>query len=122
MAGMQMLGVVLWSDADDAKAVIWCEDHGQLAYYTPRASSVHDGGLADPLDAGDLIQFEISVEDQLRFVHNPQVLSEMAFPGLADRLFDTVTESGDGRGRKPANNQPVIDLSAVRSQRQLATA
>ena len=27
-----MLGVVLWSDVSDRKAVIWCEDQGDLAY------------------------------------------------------------------------------------------
>ena len=47
-----MLGVVLWSDAGDNKAVIWCEDHGDLAYF--------NGGVDDPaslmdFDAGDLV-------------------------------------------------------------------
>lgn len=121
MAVAQMLGVVLWSDADERNAVIWCEDHGQLAYYTPRSASVHDGGPAGALDAGDLIQFEVSVEDQLRFAHNPQVLSEMAFPGLADKLFDTAS-SGAGPRPRAANSQRVIDLTAARENKHLATA
>ena len=28
-----MLGVVLWSDSSENNAVIWCEDHGDLAYF-----------------------------------------------------------------------------------------
>ena len=63
----QMFGVVLWADASDSKAVIWCEDHGNLAYYTAAEQNVHDGlGL----DAGDLIQFDLreerAVERRLR--------------------------------------------------------
>lgn len=43
-----MLGVVLWADIDDRKAVIWCEDHGNLAYYTAaeqRLSRTYTKGL-----------------------------------------------------------------------------
>ncbi len=29
-----MMGVVLWSDQQVGKAVIWCEDQGKLAYVT----------------------------------------------------------------------------------------
>ncbi len=27
-----MYGVILWSDQEAQRAVIWCEDHGKLAY------------------------------------------------------------------------------------------
>lgn len=30
-----MYGVILWSDEITQKAVIWCEDHGRLAYFNP---------------------------------------------------------------------------------------
>lgn len=63
----QMFGVVLWADASDRKAVIWCEDHGNLAYYTESEQSVHDG---IDLDAGDLIQFDLKEERDVRRARN----------------------------------------------------
>lgn len=63
----QMFGVVLWADARDRKAVIWCEDHGNLAYYTESEQSVHEG---IDLDAGDLIQFELKEERDVRRARN----------------------------------------------------
>jgi hypothetical protein len=50
-----MLGVVIWTDADDSKAIIWCEDHGELAFLSQPAK-VESG--AEKLDQGDLIQFD----------------------------------------------------------------
>jgi len=50
-----MLGVVLWSDKDAGKAVIWCEDQGKLAYVTGEQADI----CADmALQAGDLCQFQ----------------------------------------------------------------
>lgn len=63
----QMFGVVLWADASDHKAVIWCEDHGNLAYYTGNDTSLH--GDID-LDAGDLIQFDLREERDMRHARN----------------------------------------------------
>ena len=31
-----MYGVILWSDQKAQRAVIWCEDHGKLAYFNPK--------------------------------------------------------------------------------------
>ncbi|MBT56311.1 MAG: hypothetical protein CMF72_23310 [Mameliella sp.] len=63
----QMLGVVLWADIDDRKAVIWCEDHGNLAYYTAAEQNVHEG---IDLDAGDLIQFDLREDRDVRRARN----------------------------------------------------
>ncbi|MGP6086245.1 hypothetical protein [Antarctobacter jejuensis] len=63
----QMLGVILWADANDRKAVIWCEDHGNLAYYTGSEQNLHDGMN---LDAGDLIQFELREDRDMRRARN----------------------------------------------------
>ena len=35
-----MYGVVLWIDKNAQKAVIWCEDHGNLAYFNPQTDTV----------------------------------------------------------------------------------
>ena len=76
-----MYGVVLWSDTEDQKAVIWCEDHGDLAFYRqPR------DGQQVSLDAGDWIQFDMTTERHLRFAHNPRLVSDGAFSDLAEAV------------------------------------
>ncbi|WP_050530200.1 hypothetical protein [Pseudaestuariivita atlantica] len=132
MAQNRMIGVVLWCDAAQSKAVIWCEDHGKLAYYTPDHASIHDGSLVDTvtgLDAGDLIRFELSESEQLRFAHNPEVLSDLAYPALANTLKSVRADEGastppfdGGAYPAPANSDSVIDFSKAHCARNRATA
>ncbi len=79
----RMCGVVLWANTDDRKAVVWCEDQGNLAFYIA-------SGEADPsqvtLDAGDLIEFELREEPQFRRVTNPTLLVQDHAPELAAQL------------------------------------
>ncbi len=76
-----MYGVVLWSDRQDRKAVIWCEDHGDLAYYRETEDSA-----SVPLDAGDWVQFDVASDRKQRKAYNPRLIAEGAFSGLADQL------------------------------------
>lgn len=78
-----MLGVVLWSDASDRRAVIWCEDQGDLAYVKPSDDLLRSD---DFFDAGDLVQFEMTVSHQTRVAHNPRLVIEKAGPELPDVL------------------------------------
>lgn len=82
-----MFGVVLWSDIEANKAVIWCEDQGDLAYY-------HQADETDEvvLDAGDLVRFEMTMDRHLRFAHNPQLISEGYHPDLSTALTDSVSQ------------------------------
>lgn len=82
-----MLGVVLWSDAQAKKAVIWCEDHGDLAFYGGD-TSVFEGCA---LDAGDLVEFQLKEGSTMRLVQNPALISEEFAPALADRLRTAIT-------------------------------
>lgn len=76
-----MYGVVLWSDTEENKAVIWCEDHGDLAFYCRK------GEVSAPaLDPGDFVQFDLTMERHLRFAHNPRLVSEGIYADLADAL------------------------------------
>lgn len=78
-----MMGVVLWSNSSQRKAVIWCEDHGNLAYYT------NDGVNLDEtpeLEAGDLVQFRVTQHDALRLADKISVLEEESHPALAASL------------------------------------
>lgn len=78
-----MYGVVLWSDRVENKAVIWCEDHGDLAYFCGSENSVFDDIC---LDAGDLVQFQVKDGKPMRRAWNPELVSEQHDPALAERL------------------------------------
>ncbi|MHC9237873.1 hypothetical protein ACX9MO_19795 [Pseudooceanicola sp. 502str34] len=78
-----MFGVVLWSDSSDRKAVIWCEDHGDLAYFSAAEGEFCDG-IA--LDAGDLVQFDLAEDRVMRRAQNPRIVAEEQYPSLATRL------------------------------------
>lgn len=85
----RMYGVVLWADAQDKKAVIWCEDHGNLAFYSGKDPSAHQGVS---LDAGDLIQFEIREEPNYRRARNLKRVVSAYAPDLPKKLRRKVQE------------------------------
>jgi hypothetical protein len=91
--GFNMLGVVLWSDAADGKAVIWCEDQGDLAYVRAQDSVLQAG---DFFDAGDLIQFDMEMSQSVRVANNPRLVFEKAGPNLPQVLLNK-TEDGATR-------------------------
>lgn len=76
-----MYGVVIWSDEDEQKAVIWCEDHGDLAFYRQADG---DGRLT--LDAGDWVQFDLTMEQHMRYALNPRLVAEGVYQDLAGSL------------------------------------
>lgn len=84
-----MYGVVLWSNTEEKKAVIWCEDHGDLAYYRQSGS---DGPVS--LDAGDWVQFDLTLDRHMRFAHNPRLVAEGVCSGLADSLIASGAQTG----------------------------
>jgi len=77
-----MYGVVLWSDLTQNKAVFWCEDHGDLAFYHANPET----SLTIQMDAGDLVQFEVSQDAKLRTALNPRVVYEGLHVDLPNRL------------------------------------
>ena len=81
----QMYGVVLWTDKRVNSAVIWCEDHGNLAFYQAAETSMHDDFV---LDAGDLIQFDLREEPECRHARNLRRVDEGFAPGLANQLLN----------------------------------
>jgi hypothetical protein len=112
-----MFGVILWSDEQENKAVIWCEDHGDLAFYHQT-----DGASRVPLDAGDWVQFDLTLDRHLRLAHNPRLIGEGLHPELADTLMGT----SPARPHPDAPSQPlrgsaeIIPIEALRSQRHAA--
>ena len=79
----RMYGVVLWADKQDSKAVIWCEDHGNLAYYSAAEQSAHCGVA---LDAGDLIKFDMSESRDCRYASNLEHVNSGYAPDIAANL------------------------------------
>lgn len=103
-----MYGVVLWSDRDEKKAVIWCEDHGDLAFY-------RQDRAADPqmsLDAGDWVQFDLSTDRNMRFAHNPRLVAEGMYPGLADVLESDAAPRPAEAGSRRAEGARIIPFRA----------
>lgn len=65
-----MLGVVLWRDRDSNQAVIWCEDHGDLAYFDgPKDEFANE---IEQLGTGDLVRFDVSEDRNKRYASNPK--------------------------------------------------
>ncbi len=106
-----MFGVVLWSDQKDRKAVIWCEDHGDLAFCS---ETVDEQGCI--LDTGDLIQFEVTVDRDMRLAQNPRKVFEGAYHGLADTLR-TMPSDGPVAAPRPVGGAEVIPFEQARMAR-----
>ncbi|WP_122073902.1 hypothetical protein [Pseudophaeobacter sp. EL27] len=83
-----MIGIVLWSDATAGNAVIWCEDQGDLAFYS-HVSAPSDFAIR----VGDWVLFELKLKDDLRLALNIQVLQEPACPELAADLVGASTKA-----------------------------
>lgn len=107
----QMRGVILWANAQDNKAVIWCEDHGNLAYYS---QADHSGHLGNTIDAGDLIQFDVTDMANFRSASNLQRIVDDYAPDLPFNL-QVVTQDKNGERHsadQQDNNSNVIQFSA----------
>ncbi|TMM54418.1 hypothetical protein [Sulfitobacter sabulilitoris] len=87
-----MIGVVLWSDKTSSKAVVWCEDQGELAFYD--ASEGGGGGHGATFEAGDVVTFDVLVRDSKRRVIDPRLIGECDGASLQDSLRE--------RGHGPA--------------------
>ncbi|MEM8655543.1 MAG: hypothetical protein AAGF36_12430 [Pseudomonadota bacterium] len=78
-----MIGVILWSDPAAEKAVIWCEDHGDLAYLSREECA----GLPDGFfDVGDMVQFDLTADRSVRRVTSVTALEQNFGTMLADSL------------------------------------
>ena len=62
-----MIGVILWRDLDDGKAVIWCEDQGDLAYLDQMEDIVDS---TKSLSVGDIVRFDMSIRRNMRSALN----------------------------------------------------
>ncbi|GGH19957.1 hypothetical protein SAMN05444007_101313 [Cribrihabitans marinus] len=112
-----MNGVVLWSDPAAGKAVVWCEDQGDLAYY-----QTGSGEEAVALDVGDWIIFDLETRRQQRLVRNPRRVGQGGSRELQGLLQDAAQDAdapADQQAAEAGNCRParVIPFAPVRRPR-----
>ena len=86
-----MMGLVLWCDLNDQKAVFWCEDHGDLAFYDASQEVAADFGL---LGAGDMVKFDVTLQSKIRRAHNACLVEQKVCNGLQDKLRQSAEHNG----------------------------
>lgn len=89
-----MIGVVVWSSAAKLKAVIWCEDQGALAYLHGADQVIGDAGWPE---AGDLVELESELRNDLRYAFNVRMVTERKFKELPGLLREVGTKTAPGR-------------------------
>ena len=114
-----MIGVVLWSDPAENKAVFWCEDQGDLAYFTSAPDEDDHQGL---FSAGDMVQFDVTIEENYRKACNPQLIQEKACTGLQSSLKHTADAKGRAAPKATASNVVQMRTRQVPSRCELALA
>lgn len=78
-----MYGAVLWSDRCNGRALIWCEDHGNLAFFNSDA----DNDVDDlTFEEGDLVRFKVRDGQGMRLAFEVTVVSAEEYPSLAAGL------------------------------------
>ncbi|MFC3615087.1 hypothetical protein ACFORG_15065 [Lutimaribacter marinistellae] len=78
-----MNGIVLWCGTDNRHAVIWCEDHGDLAYFRGDCATAMES-----LEAGDWVRFDVTVAGQMRIATEVEVMDLAKVSGLPATLND----------------------------------
>lgn len=78
-----MFGIVLSSNHAERTALIWCDDHKDLAVL--RLSGNWDEHLSPP-EPGDMIRFDLHEGDGVRTAANARCVAPGLHPGLPDAL------------------------------------
>ena len=89
-----MFGVVLWSDSVKNQAVIWCDDHGDLAFYKSDETRANPMGLK----AGDLVKFDVADTGALRIASRPRIVEKESYPSLTGDLRKASASVGTLKG------------------------
>lgn len=87
-----MIGVILWSDMADKKAVIWCEDQGDLAFMSGCDTVV----LPDPFfHVGEVVEFDVRTDRNMRLASNAARVEQDWGTSLFDGLSAVSAHSCD---------------------------
>ncbi len=79
-----MYGAVLWTDQGSDRALIWCEDQGNLAFFDG-----YENGFPPSFEAGDLVKFKVMDGRGMRLAFDVEVVATEEYPYLADGLKGT---------------------------------
>ncbi|RKF15162.1 hypothetical protein D6850_09980 [Roseovarius spongiae] len=86
-----MYGVVLWSDQNPDRAVIWCEDHGDLAFYRCEGRECPEMAQISP---GDLVTFDLCEKSDMRRARAPRLVEQDSHPNLTRALQQAGRNAG----------------------------
>ena len=99
-----MYGVVLWRGADGKQAVIWCDDHGDLALYRSVDAELK-------LEVGDLVSFRTEQSRRMRVAKDVVLVEQDRFPNLPDHL-----KAADADRSMPMPGDKVIPFDSARGK------
>ncbi|WP_114283916.1 hypothetical protein [Candidatus Halocynthiibacter alkanivorans] len=85
-----MYGVILWNDPAKGKAVIWCDDHGHLAYLS--SPEVIKDGQAIP-DVGAMVNIIVRQVGPLRLCTWLECVNNDSHPTLLQSLRNAAVPS-----------------------------
>ena len=113
-----MYGVVLWTDQRQNRAVIWCEDHGDLAFY--RGAEGGDAAMA----AGDLVEFDLHDTGDMRLADTPRLITQRSHPNLSCELKKAGAKLGvlQSGPRRAANSDHATNVIPMHDARVAAYA
>ncbi|MDF1727860.1 MAG: hypothetical protein P1U53_08925 [Sulfitobacter sp.] len=102
-----MIGVVLWSDPAKGQAVFWCEDHGDLAYF----SVGQDLSCAEnAFTPGDMVEFDMTGRAEYREAQRPRLVRQQECLGLQRGLRAAARR--ERLGQRPQGTAEIITLHA----------
>jgi len=119
-----MYGAVLWADRCSNRALIWCEDHGELAFFEGEPS---DSTKASKFEEGDFVAFKIRDGRGMRLAFEVEVVATEEYPCLAADLRCATSDSDpgyaaaqDSKERKvlPFPVQPGMDVRTAAQPQQ----
>lgn len=84
-----MNGIVLWIDRAGHKAVIWCEDHKDMAIADDRTDAPE--GFFEATERGDLVRISFVADGPFRQCTAIELLRKQVCSGLDQRLLGSVT-------------------------------
>ena len=87
-----MFGVVLWSNNDENSAILWCEDHRDLAVLQHEDMANRSVRF---LEAGDLLSFDIVEENGVRRARNPVIVAPGHMPDIKRNLVRVMRKQTD---------------------------
>lgn len=116
----EMYGVVLWCDRQDSKAVIWCEDHGDLGYFS---GSMTRDRLGFEIGPGDFVEFKFNEVGKVRWIEEMRLIAERQFVGIAETLrpvADQCSIEPEADDASADSRQQVVDFTAPKGRSNVA--